>query len=61
MVLSCLVSPDFVAVMGMHNEQFVDKWIVNLLLAAYFAVIGAFALAATVDPVLVQLFGITVR
>eukprot|EP00904_Undaria_pinnatifida_P007123 jgi/Undpi1/3540/HiC_scaffold_16.g06912.m1 len=39
--------------------KFVDKWIVNLLLAAYFAVIGAFALAATVDPVLVQLFGIT--
>lgn len=32
----------------------------NLLLAAYFAVIGAFALAATVDPVLVQLFGIKV-
>ena len=32
----------------------------NLLLAAYFAVIGAFALAATVDPVLVQLSGVKV-
>lgn len=27
-----------------------------MLLAAYFAIIGAFALAATVDPLLVQLF-----
>ena len=40
--------------------QFVDKRVVNMLLATYFAVIGAFALAATVDPVLVQLFGIKV-
>lgn len=32
----------------------------NMLLAAYFAFIGAFALAATVDPVIVELFGIKV-
>lgn len=41
--------------------QFVDEAIVNMLLATYFAFIGAFALAATVDPVIVQLFGIEVR
>eukprot|EP00752_Nemacystus_decipiens_P003248 g3006.t1 len=37
--------------------KFVDASIVNMLLAAYFAFIGAFALAATVDPILVQLLG----
>lgn len=31
-----------------------------MLLAAYFAFIGAFALAATVDPILVQLLGTAV-
>lgn len=40
--------------------QFVDARIVNMLLAAYFAFIGAFALAATVDPILVQLLGTAV-
>lgn len=29
----------------------------NMLLAGYFAFIGAFALAATVDPILVELLG----
>ncbi|CAM9253245.1 unnamed protein product [Ascophyllum nodosum] len=37
--------------------KFVDGKIVNLLLATYFAIIGAFALAATVDPILVRLIG----
>lgn len=32
----------------------------NVILAGYFAFIGAFALAATVDPVLVQMFGLAV-
>ena len=38
-----------------------DGKIVNLLLATYFAIIGAFALAATVDPILVRLIGSPVR
>ncbi|CAN0242988.1 unnamed protein product [Pylaiella littoralis] len=37
--------------------KYVKPEIVNMLLAAYFAFIGAFALAATVDPILVQLLG----
>lgn len=42
------------------ENQFVDARIVNMLLAGYFAFIGAFALAATVDPILVQLLGTAV-
>lgn len=42
------------------RKQFVDARIVNMLLAGYFAFIGAFALAATVDPILVQLLGTAV-
>lgn len=43
-----------------EKKQFVNENIVNLLLACYFAFIGAFALAATVDPILVQLLGTAV-
>lgn len=43
------------------TTQYVDAKIVNMLLLAYFTFIGSFALAATVDPVLVQIFGTTVR
>ncbi|CAB1119691.1 unnamed protein product [Ectocarpus sp. CCAP 1310/34] len=39
--------------------KYVDAKIVNMLLLAYFTFIGSFALAATVDPVLVQIFGTT--
>ncbi|CAN0038768.1 unnamed protein product, partial [Discosporangium mesarthrocarpum] len=37
--------------------KFLDKSLVNLLLAAYFAVIGTLALAATLNPIIIQFVG----